>query len=344
MTNSFDGSLTRRRFSGLLAGAAGALALPAYVKSALAAEKSSLRLDWALSGYQLPFYWAKAKGYYAEAGIDLDIKDGAGSAKSVSLAAAKEDTFALADSVITANSVARGVKVRSVMVVVQNGGSAIVSWADNPVKSPMDLAGKSVGAAADQKTTLDLFLSLNGVPKDQVTVRVVSVAARNTIFYQKRVDAIISTLIGSPMDMVVAAREGKGPPVHLMPFSDYGITSMSAGICVHEDTIAQKPDLVKRFVAASLKGLKEITNEALADEATDIAMKLSGAPANRRESVKLQWLATLPRLQTARSKDKPLGWTSEDDWKNIVDLLVKTEAIPQAVPAAGLYTNDFIPG
>jgi NitT/TauT family transport system substrate-binding protein len=262
----------------------------------------------------------------------------------VNLAASKEDTFALADSMISANSIAKGVKVKSVLVVVQNGGSAIVSWADNPVKTPKDLVGKSIGAAADQKTTLDLFLSINRVRKEDVTVRVVAVSARNTIFYQKQVDAIVSTLIGSPMDMIVAAREGSGPPVHLMPFSDYGITAMSIGACVHQDTIAEKPDLVRRFSAASLRPLRELSKEELADEATDIAMKLSRAPAKRRESVKLQWISTLPRLQTPHSKGKPLGWTSEEDWKNIVDLLVKTESISSPVPVQGLYTNDFITG
>ena len=342
MAQAQNGELTRRKITGLIAGLTGLLALPRAARSG-PSEKASLRLDWALSGYQLPFYWAKAKGYYGDAGIDLDIKDGAGSAKSVNLAAAKEDTFALADSLITANSIAKGVKVKSILVVVQNGGSAIVSWADKPVRTPLEMAGKSVGAAADQKTTIDLLLSINKVPKDAVTVRLVSVAARNTIFYQKQVDAIVSTLIGSPMDMVVAAREGKGAPVHLMPFSDFGITAMSAGVCVHEDTLAEKPDLVRRFTVASLRAMQDISDEARADEATDIAMRLSRAPAQRRESVKLQWLATLPRLQTEHSKGKPLGWTSEADWQNLVDLLVKTDSVSKPVPPGTLYTNEFIP-
>ena len=203
--------------TGIAIGLASTLAMPRVARTA-PADKASLRLDWALSGYQVPFYWAKEKGYYSDVNIDLDIKDGAGSAKSVSLAAAKEDTFALADSLVTVNSIAKGVPVKSILVVVQNGGSAVVSWADKPVRTPQELVGKSIGAAADQKTLIELFLSVNKLPKDAATVRVVSVAARNTIFYQKQVDAIMSTLIGSPMDMVVAAREGKGPPVHLMPF------------------------------------------------------------------------------------------------------------------------------
>lgn len=337
MTSRFP-VLTRRAFAGM----AGAAMLPRLARAA-PPTPATLRMDWALSGYQLPFYWAKKKGYYADAGIDLEIKDGAGSSKSVQLVSAKEDTFGLADAMVSALSIAKGMKVKSVYVVVQNGGAAIVSWQASPIRTPQELVGRSVAGIADQKSLLDLLLSVNHVPSDKVTMRIVSLPARNTVFYQHQVDGIVSTVIGSPMDMVVAAKEGRGDPVYLMPFSDFGISAMTTGVVAHEDTIASQPDLVRRFVAASARGLADITDEKTADEATDVAMELSKAPANRRESVKLQWLATLPRLQTANSRSKPLGWTAEADWQNCVDLLVKTEQIAQPVPLKLLYTNEFVP-
>lgn len=328
--------LTRRAVTAI------SLALP-FAARAQALTPASLRMDWALSGYQLPFYWAKHKGYYETEGVDLTIRDGAGSARAVQLVSAKEDTFALADALTTITSAARGMKVRSLLVVVQQGGSAIVSWADRPIRTPAEMSGRSIAAAADQKPLIELFLNANRVPLSGVTIRVVSMQARNTVFYQKQVDGIVSVVIGSPMDMIVAAREGRGAPVHLMPFSDFGIQNMATGALTHEDTIASNPTLVRGFTRASLRAMAEIANEATADEATDIAMRLSQAPANRRESVKLQWLATLPRLQTENSRGRPLGWTAEADWSNCIDLLIRTEQLRAPVPPASLYTNDFIP-
>ncbi len=330
-------SLTRRSLTAL----AGAAALAGPVRAA-ALTPATLRMDWALSGYQLPFYWAKKKGYYEAEGIDLEIKDGAGSAKATQLVSSKEDTFGLADAMVTVNSIAKGMRLKSILMVVQEGGSAIVSWDEKPMRSPQEMVGRSIAAAADQKPLIDLLLAVNKIPADRVTVRVVSMQARNTVFYQHQVDGIVSVVIGSPMDMIVAAKEGKGAPVYLMPFSDFGIRSMATGAIAHDDTIAGKPELVRGFTRASLKAMAEINNEQTADAATDIAMELSKAPTNRRESVKLQWLATLPRLRTQYSKDKPLGWTAAEDWDACVDLLVKTEQLPAAVPASSLYTNAFI--
>lgn len=323
----------------------GLSALAALPRPARAArDTATLRMDWALSGYQVPFYWAKAQGYYEAEGIDLEIKDGAGSAKAVQLVSAKEDTFALADSLVTATSIAKGMRVRSIFVIVQNGGWAIMSWAAKPMRTPQEMVGRSIAGAADQKPIVELFLAANKLPKDSVTIRAVSVAARNQVFLQNQVDGVMTTVIGSPMDFVVAAREGKGPPIHLMPFSDFGIAAMATGVCAHDDLIASKPDLVRRFMRASGRGLREIVDPARADAATDAAMKLSAAPAGRRESIKEQWLATIPRLHSANTADKPFGWTTEADWQGCVDLLVKTEQMAKPVPTERLYTNDFIEG
>jgi NitT/TauT family transport system substrate-binding protein len=329
----------QRRFL-LSTAVAAALGRPALASTP---DKATLRMDWALSGYQVPFYWAKAKGYYEAEGIDLTITDGAGSAKSTQLVSAKQDTFGLADALVTANSIAKGMRIKSAYVVVQDGGGAIVSWQAKPFRTPQDMVGHSVAGAAEQKSLLELFLAVNKIAKDSVTVRVVSVAARNQVFYQHEVDGIVSTVIGSPMDMIVAAKEGRGDPIHIMPFSDFGVSSMTTGVVVHDDTIASNPDLVKRFVRASNRGLVDILDPAKADVATDAAMQISAAPSIRRESVKLQWLATLPRLQTQTNKTKPLGWTSDADWQNCVDLLVKTEQMDRPVAPSTLYTNAFIP-
>jgi NitT/TauT family transport system substrate-binding protein len=211
------------------------------------------------------------------------------------------------------------------------------------MKTPQDMIGRSIAAAADQKSQFDLLLALNKVPNDKVTLRIVAIAARNQVFYQNQVEGIVSTVIGSPMDMIVAAREGRGPPIHIMPFADFGIQSLSQGFIVHDDLIRENPAMVRGFSRACTKAIRDCMDERNLDAATDIAMKLSRAPSIRRESVKLQWEATIPRLWTDANKGKPLGWTSEADWANLVDLLIKTGGLTSSVPANTLFTNDFVP-
>ncbi|MGV6876016.1 ABC transporter substrate-binding protein [Pseudochelatococcus sp. B33] len=330
--------LTRRSLSACLAAG---LVVPFLARRARAADRVDLRLDWVLSGYHVPFYWAKEKGYYRDAGIDIDIKLGTGSGTALNLLAAREATFAMADSMVAANSIARGMPIKSIFVHEQVGGWAIASWADKPIRQPQDMIGRSIAAAADQKAIVDLFIAVNKLPKDEVTIRVVSAATRNTVFLQRQVDAIVSAPVGSLMDMIVAAQAGTAPPVHVMSFSDFGITAFGHGISALNETIAANPDLVRRFIAASIRGVEDAGKNA--DEATDAALRLSETHTDRRTSIKLQWLETMKRLHTPASVGQVVGWMSASDWQNCVDILLTTGVIAQPLPVDNLYTNAFFP-
>jgi NitT/TauT family transport system substrate-binding protein len=325
----------------LLASAAGLGAFAA--NPARAADSVSFRLDWMLSGYHLPFYWAKAKGYYAAEGLDVDIKEGAGSGKTVALLAGRQEDIGLADFMFMAQGVAKGMKLRAIMGEVQNGAWAIISHADAPIKKPEDLIGKSVATTADHKAMLDLFLAINKIPADKVTAQVTSPATRNTVFLTGKVDSFISVVIGSPLDLVVRARQGKDKPVYFMQFADFGISPMGQGVFVNDQTLAAKPDMLRRFVRASQHAVNDIAGPERVDEAVDVAMRLAEARDERRESVKLQWEETIPRLRTANTAGHPYGWMSDKDWAIANDILLKTGQVDKPIPAKDLYTNEFVP-
>lgn len=316
----------------------GAPALPAQ-----AADAVSFRLDWSLSGYHLPFYWAKQKGYYAAENLDVDIKEGAGSGKTVALMAGRQDDIGLADYMLMTAGAAKGMKIKGLYAVVQDGAWAIISYADKPIKKPEDMIGKKIATTADHKAMLDLLLALAKIPADKVSIQVTSAATRNTVFVNGQVDGFISVVIGSPLDLVVRAQQGKGKPVHFMPFADFGIAPLGQGVIAHEQTIATKPDLLRRFIRASDRAVYDIVKPENIDAAVDAGMKLSGASEERRASVKVQWQETIPRLHTKNTEGLPYGIMSDKDWEVSVDVLLKTDKIDKPLPVKDLYSNDFVP-
>jgi NitT/TauT family transport system substrate-binding protein len=310
---------------------------------ATAADQVSLRLDWTLTGYQLPFYWAKQKGYFTTENLDVEVKEGGGSGKTVALMAGQQDDIGFADYMLMAAGVAKGMKLKGIYGVVQNGAWAVISFADSPIKKPEDLIGRSVAVTADHKALLDLLLAANKVPPDKVSIRVVSAATRNTVFANGQVDSFVSIVIGSPLDLVVRARQGKGKPLHFMPFEDFGVAPLGQGVLVHEQVLAQKPEMLQRFLKATSRALNEITNKDKFEEAVDIAMRGSGAPADRRDSVLLQWQEAIPRLATKNTAGKPYGWMSEADWQEASDILLKTGTIDKPLPPKSFFTNALLP-
>lgn len=319
------------------------LLFAAGAPDAQAQEKVNFRLDFRLSGYHLPYYWAKAKGYYDKEGLAVDIKEGSGSGQTVNLVNAKEADIGLADFMLMANGIAKGMQIKGVYGLLQKNPWAVISYQDAPIKTPKELEGRSVAIIADHKALLDLLLKRNNVAADKITLRVVNVATRNTVFAEGKVDSFVSVSIGSPTDLVVRAQQGKGKPLYFMNFSDFGVAPLGQGLLVHNEYLAKHADTIRKFIRASNLALADVLKPENVEEALDIALRESGVSVERRASLKLQWSDAIPTLQTDNSKGKPYGWMSDKDWATTVDVLQSIGSVTDAPPAASLYTNDLIP-
>ena len=308
---------------------------------ALAADKVNFRLDFRLSGPHIPFFWALEKGYFDHEGLDVSIKEGAGAQQTINLIASKEDDLAIGDFLVMANSVAKGVPVKAVFGYVQRNAWAVISFADANLRKPQDLAGRSVAVIADHKALLELFLRTNNIAPESVTMRVVNVAVRNTVFAEGKVDSFVSQVLGSPVDFAARAIEGKGKPVDFMLFGDFGVQSLSQGLLAHREFIAQKPEVIRKFVRATARAIKELANPALHAEAVDIAIRRTNASVERRESLKLQWAETVKFVRFQETPQQPFGWMANKDWEDTVDVLKKTGQIEKTPPLGDLFTNEF---
>jgi len=320
-----------------------AFAVAAPTGTAKAADNVSLRLDWKLVGYQLPFFWAKDKGYYDKEGLKVDIKQGAGSGKTINLIGGRQDDIGFADYMLMAVASSKGMPVKGIMGVIQEGAWAVISFADKPIKTPQELVGKSIAMTADHKPLFDLLLSINKIPTDKVSIKIVSGATRNTVFANGNVDGFVSIVIGSPLELVVRAKEGKNKPVYFMPFEKFGLSPMGQGVIASDQFIAEKPAILEKFVRASSRAFTEVMKKENHDAAVNIGLKLSETSPSAAESVKLQLLESISRFDTNNTKGKPFGWMSEKDWEKSVDILVKTKMIDKPFQAQKLYTNKFIP-
>src|SRR3954469_6403608 len=109
-----------------------------------ARRKVVLQTDWFPQGEHGGFYQALAKGFYREAGLDVEILPG-GPGAGIKLKVAKgEADFGLnrSDDLILAAS--RGLPVMIVMAALQHDPQALLLHEESPVKTFRDLAGRTV--------------------------------------------------------------------------------------------------------------------------------------------------------------------------------------------------------
>jgi NitT/TauT family transport system substrate-binding protein len=94
--------------------------LMASIPAAFAADAMGLTLNWTPTADHAPIYYAKAKGWYSEAGIDLNIEAGKGSAVSAQRVGTGGSELGISDLPTAIQAKGKGADVKAVMVIYAN--------------------------------------------------------------------------------------------------------------------------------------------------------------------------------------------------------------------------------
>jgi NitT/TauT family transport system substrate-binding protein len=331
---------SRRRFLQRSALAAGALALPAAPFSARATgplKPVSLMLDWVFQGPNVGFMLAQDKGFYRDSGLDVAITSGKGSGSTAQLVASKAAPFGFADGYVVGNAVAKGMGLKSVASIFRRNPAAVVVLADSGIASPKDLEGKSIAITAGgaQFQQWPAFVKGAGLDGSKIELVNVDPAGVGVALINNKVPAIAGFAQG-----YVPAIEIRGKKaVRIFWFADYGVTVVSNGIIVHQDLLKSDPELVRAFVAPTIKGF--LYGRKNPDEAVATVKKYLETvdPVITRRELELSWKTWV----TPNTKEKALGWASDVDWVKTVEVLKQYGGVTSPLEASELYTNEFVP-
>lgn len=302
-----------------------------FLPDAKAADKVMFRLHWKCSAMHTPFILAMDKGFYKEEGIDITIKEGAGSTATLKLIGAGRETFGFAGTNVTVKGVARGVPVIQVMVVEKSKRQGILFPAAKGIKTPQDLIGKTIaGSGSGTSDIFEAFLAVNNLTLKQVRYLAAGRARLEAVATGKA-----DGTLGLGMDDIVRLQKMGVEAPQILLFGDWGIPDVGDGIITHLDTYKKNPDLIRRFVKASLRGI----NHAFMDleETADIAVK--HFPMAKKDII-------LTQLRSLRWLfPPPLGWQDPKVVEAMQDIVARFAGLPQAkdMPLNKFFTNEFLP-
>ena len=332
-------TISRRRFLKKSTMAAGMLALPLapFRASAAVLTPVTMTLDWVYQGPNDGFMIAQEKGFYREAGLDVAITSGKGSGATAQLVAGKATQFGFCDGYVVGNGVAKGMGIKSIGSVYRRNPAAVVVLTNSGIASPKDLEGKSIAMTAGSAQFQQWPAFVKGANIDGSKIQVVNIdpAGVGPALINGQVPAI-----GGFAQGYVPAIEIRGrKEVRIFWFADYGVNVVSNGIIVHQDLLKSDPGLVRAFVAPTIKGF--LYGRQHPDEAVSIIKKYLETidPAITRREMELSWKTWV----TPNTKDKPLGWGSNVDWTETVNVLKQYGGVTTALEASTLYTNEFVP-
>lgn len=324
------------RSTGLAVGVLGAFFLATAAGPLAAADKASLVLNWYLGGLHTPFYLGVANGCYARENLDLTIEEGRGSVRAVQVVAAKGNTFGMSDAGSLMIGVSRGAPLKAVMSLLNTSGFAIIALEKSGIRNAKDLEGKKLAVSPGDALT-QLFpavVKANGLDASKIELVFMDPPAKVPATLEGRTDALLGGI-----DDQFFLIEAQGQKAVGLRFADLGVNTVGMTIHAHEDTLRERPDLVRRFV----KGTVCAWEAAEADPDAAVAAAVAVKPDLNRESTKKQLLVDLGLLESPATRGKGIGFAAAEDWERTKELLVQYRDLKTDRPALSFVTNAFLP-
>ncbi|HEX5597315.1 MAG TPA: ABC transporter substrate-binding protein [Micromonosporaceae bacterium] len=204
---------------------------------------------------------AHTKGFFADRGIEVEIRPGTGT-DGVKLVAAGKAHFAVSDFSGGLMQVSHNnLDVRAVALIHQRSLAAIMALSDGGIRTPKDLEGRAVAdlPASVIRMLFPTYAKLAGINADKVRFVNATPQTLPSLLGTGSTDAIGQFVVGKPTIEAITKK-----PVVLLPYSDHLIDLPGNALWAAADT---DPDLVRRFRDALLDGLRyALTNPAEAGQ------------------------------------------------------------------------------
>ena len=204
----------------------------------------SFRLDWIYQGPNAGFMVAKDKGFYDEAGLNVDMGPGKGSGSTAQLIASKTSQFGFADGFVVGAGVAKGMELAMVGAIYRRNPTAAIVLEESGIKTAKDLEGKSIGIAPGGTQFQQWPAFVKGCKLDEDKIKVINVDPAGTV----------PALVAGKVQAVASYAQGAVPGIEIRSkkkttsfyYADCGVTAVSNGIIVHKDLLKRSrsdPDL-----------------------------------------------------------------------------------------------------
>src|SRR6059036_536444 len=220
-------------------------------------------LDWKFEGPAAPFTVALDKGYFKAEGLDVTIDTSPGSLEPINRVASGAYDLGFGDinSLIKFRDANTNSPIKAVFMLYNRPAFSIVARKSRGITKPKDLEGKKLGAPAVDGAYAQwkIFVQANNMDASKVTIENIGFPVREPMLQSGQVDAITGFSFSSFINL-----KSMNVPVDdivVMLMADYGVNLYGNTIIVNPKFAAEKPDAVKGFLRAFVKGLKDTVKD-----------------------------------------------------------------------------------
>ncbi len=300
-------------------------------------EKITVQLKWQHQAQFAGNYIAKEKGFYEREGLDVDFLPYETFERRIEdIVVNKEVDFALTSANrFVALKVEEELPLKAIAVIYKVNPDNLYTLRGSDITRPEDLIGKTIGFIdpnPDANLLYYAMLEKTSISNAQINEATASPSGIELI--KGDVDVISGYSTNLPFDPVSERFLDKTEFNEIL-FADYGAKMYSDVLVVHEDTINNRPDVVEKFLRATLDGWRYVIEHN--DEALDVTMKYSEKP------VEHQRYMLEKSIRLVHTGDSPIGWMEKKEWENICRILLEQNILKdKKEDVETFYTMQFL--
>jgi ABC-type nitrate/sulfonate/bicarbonate transport system substrate-binding protein len=297
-------------------------------------RQATLVLDFVPGPAHAGIYRALEQGLYAREGIELEIVEPTSTADTLKLIDAGQAEFGIADGSDVAGQISAGRGAKGILALTQRPLGGLITLAQSEFESPAQLEGATVGVTGVPSDDAVVETVIADAGGDPGTVEKVTIGFNGVQALENgKVDAFTGFI---PADGVQA--EIDGFPVTSFALDEYGGPAYP-GLVVFstEETIAEEPDLMQGFVAATIAGYEDVLDKPQAG----LDALLAENPAIPADFAEASLDSYLPFFADGAAE---FGGFDAAKVEDLSDFMVESGLAEQPISPDRYATNEFVDG
>jgi NitT/TauT family transport system substrate-binding protein len=296
----------------------------------LAFRKVVLQTDWFPQGEHGGFYQALALGYYAQAGLDVQILPG-GPGSGIKFKVAKgEADFGMNRSDDIFVAAGQGMPLVMVAATMQHDPQALMVHANSPVKTLRDLQGRTVIAN----------IHMTWIPYHQKKLGIAFNLVPNTYNITSFL-ADANTIQQCLVTNEPFFAEQHGVKVRVLALTESGYDCYQALFCRRE-LVRDRPDVVAAFVHASVRGWRDYL-DGNPTPAHDLILKRNPQMTADQVNFSRRELILRKLVHGDPTKGEGIGQISLKRLATDMQALLDLKVLETPVSIAQVATTQFLP-
>ena len=302
---------------------------------ALAQTKVDFILNWVPGGDHAPFYYGKKMGWYKDAGIDLNIEPGRGSAPAVQKVGAGANQMGIADLANALVGRSKGANTVGVYNIYANSPQGFYWLKSSGIKTVKDLAGKKIGnpAGDGSRSVWPAFAKANGIDPGSVTWVNIDANSKLAALKAKSIDATTSFY-----NIHHIFQRELGDDMGFLAWKDAGYNPYGNTVIVNAEFLKANKPAVANFVKVTQKAYAACVQNPR--PCVQALVEANGALQMDNEMQ--NWALVEVLMSDKTSKTVALGWLDDARMASDYDLVKTYIGLDQPFDVKTAYTNEFL--